>query len=182
MIKNRFLIRSTLDKELKDANGKLKEKYIVRNTSHLRDYSNNLLGDFNVEHSFIEVNSKSKSGYFIKLWDLKSEVLVPIYKRDYRINSSKGCFYLKIDDFMNAKVLYDDQGIVTCKVIHTPTNSNFWHFSLRWYFNDVDIHTWRVKEKAGAQRRILTSAKSYIIQNCHFTEPKYDPCPKNYYS
>ncbi|MGP8215406.1 MAG: hypothetical protein ACLQQ4_07575 [Bacteroidia bacterium] len=46
----------------------------------------------------------------------------------------------------------------TCIVIHTPTKSNFWHFSLRWQNNNGED----VSSVNTHKRAVLSAAKNFI--------------------
>ena len=49
-----------------------------------------------------------------------------------------GWFFLKIDKINGLTIPFNRKGDITAKetataiVVHTPTNSNFWHFSIKW--------------------------------------------------
>lgn len=189
LIKRGILIHYTDSKDNRDSDKLLKEDALARHENHIRDYSNNLLGVFETADIYIDVTVSESKEYFISLWNIGQSVTTPIFKKDFVINSERGYFFLRISDFHNEVVNYEDlddpdQSIkATCKVLHTPTNSNFWHFSLRWETKDgLDIFTLKEKQKKGMQKRILSAAKSLIISKAIFNEPSYSELDVNIYS
>lgn len=175
-----FLIHFTDTKDNKDPDTKnLKLSCVVKRTDHLRDYSNNLLGVFLTNDIYWGIENSENKGYFISEWNIGEKVKVPIVPNDVKKSLARGYFFLPIKNCHQAIVNYSDETNMKpiCKVLHTPTNSNFWHFSLRWFYNDVDILNWTDKER----KRILTAAKSFIIQNAKFDEPNYKPINKIHY-
>ncbi|HYM95463.1 MAG TPA: hypothetical protein VET23_15095 [Chitinophagaceae bacterium] len=109
----------------------------IETASDCFDYSINLPGIFELQHNLIEMIGEQKK-YFIKYWDEVSEVTVPIYEQDFNINENIGWFFLHIERVngitipFNRKLDAPPNEIATAIVSHTPTNSNFWHFSIRW--------------------------------------------------
>ena len=180
-LKKHYLIHFTETKELKDPiTNKLKIGLVVRQTDHLRDYSNNLLGVFLVEDIYWAIQKCPNKDILTDEWVEGSKVSEPIVPDEFKKDDSRGYFFMKMEECEDAVIDYlDDPNIKPkCKVLHTPTNSNYWHFSLRWFVNGVDILTWTDKER----RRILTSAKSFIIERAHFDEPNYEELDAQFYS
>ena len=62
-----FLVRGTDSKNLKDEHGKLKSEFVAKQTSHIRDYSTNLLGK-TIPSDLIDV-IKCEWYFFLKLDD-----------------------------------------------------------------------------------------------------------------
>lgn len=187
-IEKGYLLHFTESKENLIVSGKVNPEYIERsNRSQLRDYSNNLLGVFEVDHGYIEINSKSENGYFINLWDGLSNIeKTPALAEDFSINSERGFFFLKVKNCNDVDIPYnyeaDEESSVKCNVIHTPTNSNFWHISLRWIYNEEDIEYWGQKKMKGTQRKIISSARAFIIQSSIVVEPSYSEWDESIYS
>ena len=169
LIKRGVLIHYTDSKDNRDSDNLLKEDAVARFENHIRDYSNNLLGVFELEDIYLDVTISESKGYFFELWNAGDTVRIPL-QHDFKINYERGYFFLNISDFLNKEVNYVDlddpkQSVnATCKVMHTPTNSNFWHFSLRWITQDgLDIYSLGQKQQKGMQRRILSTAKTLIL-------------------
>lgn len=180
LIKRGILIHYTDSKDNRDSDNLLKEQSVARHENHIRDYSNNLLGAFGIEDIYIDVTVSESKDYFIDLWNVGSAVKSPIFKKDFKVNSERGYFFLNISDFHNKEVNFvdlDDPKLsvkATCQVLHTPTNSNFWHFSLRWITKEgLDIYSLGQNQQRGMQRRVLSAAKSLIIKKAFFEEPSY---------
>lgn len=171
LVQNFNLIHYTESQEIIDPiTKKLKLEHVVKRTDHLRDYSNNLLSVFKKEDIFIEIIKGPLKEQFTSLWKKGTVVPTPLFSKDFTLNEKRGYFFLNISDCHNKTVTeYQDETKVKpkCKIIHTPTNCNYWHFSLRWLHNDQDIINMTKKQR----RRILTAAKAFIIENCFFTEP-----------
>ncbi len=179
-IRNGYLIHYTDTKDNRDANKKLKTECITRRTDHLRDYSNNLLGVFETSNIYIYINPKIKNGYFTQSWKVGTKVDSPTFPDEYNYKEERGYFYLEISKMHNSTFKYTDDSntLAKCVVLHTPTNSNFWHISLRWFCNDQDVINWNEKQR----RRILTAAKTLIKENAKFDEPFYSEWDQSIYS
>ena len=181
-LKNHYLIHYTDSKDLIDPNTeKLRISLVVRQTDHLRDYSNNLLGVFLVDDIYWAVNKESPNKeYFGELWTVGSSVNVPKVPIDFYRKEDRGYFFLKVSNCHGKVVQFEDDTCVSpeCKLLHTPTNGNFWHFSLRWFFNDQDLESWT----AAIKRRMKTSAKAFIVENAFFKEPFFEEIDSSHYS
>ncbi len=110
------------------------------------DYSTNLLGHFEYNHNYISLCGESEGKrYFQGYWDFSEIIDPPKYPDNFEINSSKSIFFIPINQihqqvkipFLRPPKNHSDQ--VTAKVVHTPTRSNFWHFSIQWVDNDNKI-------------------------------------------
>lgn len=156
-----LLVRVTSNKNILDENGQIHSEHICIQTDHLKDYSTNLFGVYNEEHVAIEwlKTDNVKSSDFFDIWENRSICQEPILNVHFCINQEQGLFFLKTSDFHNKEVKHTtSQDIFSSKVIHTPTKSNFWHCSIRWYINGVDS-----VEKTKSQRRsIHTIARTMI--------------------
>lgn len=172
ILDDHFLIHFTETKDNRDPeDGKLKIEAVVRYTDHLRDYSNNLLGVFLIDDIYWQLQPCENKVYYMSEWDLESEVERPNIPNDFQRNEQRGYFFLRIGDFHNKVVPSNIENEVgpVCILLHTPTNCNFWHFSLRWFFNGEDLQKW-----TGSKKRLMqTSAKTFIIERAKFDEPEY---------
>lgn len=187
LLANNYLIHFTDTKDNQDPkDGKVKIEAIVRQTDHLRDYSNSLLGTFQIKDIFIELLPGPRKSHFNADWvSGGAKSTVPIHGVDFRVNEDRGYFFLAVSDFDGHEVPYSDESAVkpVCKVIHTPTNANFWHISLRWFHNGKDISELEEKErKKGDAKRVLTAAKALIHEKAFFTPPKFERIEKSLYS
>jgi len=171
----RYLLRYTPGSDLIDSeNGKVKLDYIYKreNWSQGKDLSTNLLGIYKFDDCYLETIGNRKRTYFDDLWLEGESVDFPLYMSDFVLNTSRGAFYLKIGDILNQEILYNrenEQGLVAvCKVIHTPTRANFWHFSIRWWNDEGDI-----MEQSGnwIQRMLKTTVRTFIQQHAIIEQP-----------
>lgn len=169
-LNNHYLIRFTDSEDFKDNDGKIKVTSI--RSEHVSDFSTNLLGIFTVKDIYIEICGPDKI-YFNNDWKVGTEVNIPKYEKDFKYNLIRGYFFLYIYDLQNTVFAkYDDATKIAlhCQVIHTPKNWNFWHFSLRWFYDSLDLNTCPSKN---ARHRILSSAKAFIIEKAIIIK---EPC------
>lgn len=184
---NYYLIHFTDSINNKDPqDGGIREDCIVRQTDHIRDYSNNLLGTFELEDIYIELTQGEFKEYFNSEWEEATTPLhIPRFQNDFLINGNRGFFFLAISDCDNYQIEYSDGSNVNpiCKILHTPTNSNFWHVSLRWFHNGQDISELQLKERKRADiRRILSAAKAFIREKAQFEIPVYQSVDPSLYT
>ena len=173
---NCFLIRHTSIKDILDpATQTLRADCIVHRTDHLKDLSTNLLGCFTPADGELEILKNSPSyDYFQSLWDVGGRVIEIPNSTDFTVRSERGFFYLKIEDFNNQRFEYvsdNEKFIAICKVLHTPINCNYWHCSLRWI--DADGNDVMELPKEKQRRKVLTAAKSLIINNAIIGHPEH---------
>lgn len=101
------------------------------------DYSTSLTGIFELAHNAIELTGERKK-YFRTYWDENSAVDIPEFEKDFILKEETGWFFLQIDRINGITIPFNRKGTIpenetaTAIVVHTPTNSNFWHFSLKW--------------------------------------------------
>lgn len=162
-------MRTTDSVNIKDEYNRLLPIHIVYQDDHLRDYSTNLFGLYNANHIYFNFNKNDKK--YNGLWVDNILFKFLFYKRDYTFDYNKGYFFLKIEDFNEYVGIYnfENNGKVEIKdfkglVIHTPTNANFWHFSIRWFMDGLDISELKPKAKRGEVKALISAAKSIIIE------------------
>lgn len=179
-LRQQYLIHHTETKDIIDPNTrKLKLELVVRQTDHLRDYSNNLLGVFLIEDIFLAIQKCENKKYLTSEWEIGTDVIPPISPEEFKEEPERGYFFLCIGDCHEVLVPYQDSPNINpiCILLHTPTNSNFWHFSLRWFSNGKEI----INLTKGEQRRILTAAKTFIIERAKFKEPFFEELDSTLY-
>lgn len=179
-----YLLRHTPDQNLiDDDTGMLRTDYIVPETSSspLKDFSTNLLGTFLLEDRFWVINGPRKA-YFFDLWVEGEAVTNPIYPTDFNEDRNKGAFFLRIGDIVDQTILYnkaETSGIpAVCRVKHTPTRSNFWHFSVRWSNDEGDICD---QKGSWIDRMLKTQVKSFIKEHAILEIPSFSIIPKEFY-
>ena len=99
------------------------------------DYSTNLPGVYQIEHNKLSLIGDNRK-YFRTYWK-SGDVIEPVFEKDFNNKDDCGCFYLPIKHIQNIKHPFNrgpktNEEVAEAVVIHTPTNSNFWHFSIRW--------------------------------------------------
>src|SRR5690606_15292749 len=121
---NFYLIHFTETKDNRDETGTVRPESIVRVTDNLRDFSNFLLGTFQVDDIYLEFVKGQFKDYFGADWVIGSAINpVPQIDRDFVLNKSRGFFFLLIGDCDGYHVNYTDDGSnvnATCQVLHTP--------------------------------------------------------------
>ncbi|WP_276372965.1 hypothetical protein [Chryseolinea sp. H1M3-3] len=184
---NYYLIHFTDTKDNKDPqDGRVREDCIVRQTDHIRDFSNNLLGTFELDDIYIELTQGEFKNYFNSEWEeASSPARVPQFEKDFIINKNRGFFFLPISECDDYEVQYSDGSNVNpiCKILHTPTNSNFWHVSLRWFHNGQDISELHERQRKKAEiKRVLLAAKAFIQEKGKFEIPSYQSIDISFYT
>lgn len=176
---NLYLVRHTETIDILDEYGGLKSECVALQTDHLRDYSTNLLGEFAPEDCRLQLLKTGPNYSQLRdLWQEETPVLTPSDGVDFDLSLERGWFFLKVDDFHQASfgtVSKDLPVLPTCTVLHTPINCNYWHCSLRWILQGVDLET--VK----GNKYVLKLARSFIIENAIFNEPAYQALPPEVY-
>ena len=165
-----YLVRHTDDTDIRDAYGHLKGELIAIQSDHLRDYSTNLLGIFQL--SDLQWQFKRETPCTL-LWYPGDEAHRPTEQEVTLITQKRGCFFLNIATFNQArfstKVEQEGEQQIACKIIHSPVKSNFWHCSLRWLCNDQGSHEWN----KGKMNRMKAYIRSFISQKAELNEPVY---------
>ena len=136
--------RTVAKKEMLEDSNAISENLLYESPLELFDYSTNLLGHFRLNDNYITLIGERKK-YFRSEWDFAEEVDIPVDHEDFIIDETKGFFFLPIVR-IHQKVqipfkrpLKDVSDSVTAVVVHTPSRSNFWHFSIRWVDKDGSV-------------------------------------------
>lgn len=136
-----IICRITSTKDIiKSKTGKLKDEVLSTSDHDFFDYSTNLLGHFLLDHNYLTLTGLNKK-YFYTYWNFNEAVTTPKFNDDFFIENSKGYFFIQIGSIHNSiKCPYSKpkniEGEVTAIILHTPTNSNYWHFSIKWRDKD----------------------------------------------
>ena len=118
-----------------------------------------------MEFNYISLIGERKK-YFRDYWDFSGKVEVPIFNEDFTLDGSKGYFFLPINLIhQRIKIPFrkppkEIENSVTAVVVHTPTRSNFWHFSIRWLdsegtFIKSSNSTWKNQITASMRAALL---------------------------
>lgn len=173
-----YLVHFTTSKDLIDpTTRKLRASLVVKQTDHMRDYSNSLLGIFKVEDVYWAVQKCPSKDYFLKEWTPGKEVICPSVPSEFKKDDSRGYFFLKVGNCHNETIEFGEDIKPVCVFLHTPVNSNFWHISLRWYLGGKDSG-----DLQGSKRRlVLSSAKSFVIEKAEFIVPDHSSIESRLY-
>lgn len=89
----------------------------------------------------------------------------PIFEEDFVITENRSYWSILIDKINNQPVEYDGIDFkATCSVKHTPTISNFWHFSINWFINSEDKH-WDAHDKTistSTKRKLKKETRDFL--------------------
>ncbi len=178
--RTKYLIRHTDIVDISNKEGKLKGELVSTddNYNHLRDFSTNLLGVFQLEDiQWVWAKGTPCLG----TWHPGEEGIFPSNK-DVVLGAGRGCFYLSIFVFHHKRffTLSEQEGEseVECKLLHTPLMSNFWHCSLRWYCDGEDSESWN----KGRMRRMKAHIRDFILEKAQLEEPIYQAIDPFHYT
>lgn len=178
------LCRTTPTKEFLNAAGLIKDEELFRDELDFLDYSTNHLGQFELSHNYLSLCGENKK-YFRSYWSFMDNVTSPEYQRDFEVDESKGVFFFKIGEihrkiqFPLEKNSKGNNDTFTAIVKHTPTNSNFWHFSIAWIdsqgneISPKNNSTWKRALTASIRAKLLNkflvkAPAPILIQEQHF--------------
>lgn len=183
-----YLIRSTKTKEdLKNESGEIKIEHICSPSENIQDLSTSLLGVFEPSHSYIELTPEGKEVYAKEYCTPDCEVDAPIYETHFDWDESKGFWFVKIEFIEGQLAEYINSSPslkATCSVQHTPMKWNFWHFSIRWRFEDGRFYHElpdSERKKDRLRKRLSHEARSIIAKFADTVEPNYSELNTQYY-
>ncbi|MBK6545764.1 MAG: hypothetical protein IPG12_10905 [Saprospiraceae bacterium] len=171
--------------DLKDSvSGHLTDRAIGKPSStHMPDLSTSLFSIYDTEHTKIEILKMGLTSYC----EPNHESELPIYKQDFLIDMNRGYWFVRINEITGKRIecTHNKQTIeAICKIEHTPTKCNFWHFSVRWYitnfsknWHELDTRGNNWWEKLAHSARIFFKGfgttdepeKIAISKSCHET-------------
>lgn len=165
-----------------DLSDLIPEQVFYQKWEELYDYSTNLLGHFELDHNFISLCGEDKK-YFQTYWDFAEEVRKPTLENDFVIEQSKQIFFLPIG-LIHQKIRIpfkrppkNNPDELIAIVVHTPTRSNFWHFSIQWVDTQQTIvkpsdSRWK-EERIATMRAILTEMITWEAPECAPIDTSY---------
>lgn len=109
----------------------------MESESECFDYSTNLPGVFELWHNTIELMGANKK-YYRSYWDWESAVAAPKFEEDFGLSEDISCFFIRIGAVEKISIPFNKNpnkqadDVLYGVVCHTPTNCNFWHFSIKW--------------------------------------------------
>ena len=165
-LRNCFLLRSAPTRGVVDPEtGKVRAKYVNDGSrEQLKDYSTNLVGVFRPEDAAVRIEKTERKAYLTGHWT-PGEVVEPPTVADFSIQPEHSCFYYQIgeiQDYPQPFSIANLPGYVgQCYVLHTPTRSNFWHFSVRWKLGEQDVEEALSESE---RRNLLGLVRSFLIE------------------
>lgn len=131
--------------------GEIDLKYISSPREHIIDLSTALLGNFKPEHFKYQI-TKEGAPNFLGDWPGDIGVKIPKFPAEFIILEEYKNWGIEVQD-IDGKTMSFTTGvgatltehIIECLVVHTPTLSNYWHFSVRWLLDGVDVFVLREK-------------------------------------
>jgi hypothetical protein len=148
--------------------------------SHFRDYSTNLLGIFQHEDSYWEYNKCKRKRILTSEWNPGEKGIKPKVPKEVIYNQNKGYFFLKIKlcNAVQVPLINPNYKELICNVIHTPSKSNFWHFSIRWQIDGKDRKSWK---STAIKNLMLTTGRSFLVEIAETSIPNYFEPEKELY-
>jgi|SRR5690606_27610127 len=144
---------------LLDDLGLLKNEVIQ--SKDLPDFSTSLFGIFTLENIKIKVTN----GVYQCYCEPNCNVDTPIFEDDFVCDANRGHWSILVESIHNKKIEYEDQDFsAICHIYHTPMKWNFWHFSVRWYLNDIEDY-WHNNpgyQTKSIRKKLVFEARSLI--------------------
>lgn len=170
---------------LDEITGLIKTEFIANPTNHSRDLSTSLYGIFKIQHTKIRLTPEGKSKYSL---DCAPNTVVdpPIFNTHFDTYQNRTYWIIKVSDIHNQVLEYTNNNEIInaeCLIEHTPVKWNFWHFSIRWKFNDGRYwHEMEPKDIKKYSKKIGHETKSLISKFAHIILPEYQTIPHPVYS
>ncbi|MBP6127407.1 hypothetical protein [Flavobacterium sp.] len=162
-----------------DANGLIEDKYLFSPSDKLGDMSTSLLSIF----TYVDISvalTKWGGKEFGMYCDNDFSTLIPRYLDHFYFTNDRDFWCINIGMINDEPLTYlhtdgDIENTFHCKIIHTPAKWNFWHFSIRWLFNDgryfFELHK-DGKVSKGNLKRISNSVR--VLLKKHAKNEKVD--------
>ncbi|MEY4902805.1 MAG: hypothetical protein RLZZ292_620 [Bacteroidota bacterium] len=179
VLDSHYLVRHTKGRDLLDpTTNELKRAYVGEQTYPLRDISVNLIGGaFLVSDVYLIHHREDPDfAYFnYEIWQEGKEIVKIPQSEFISEDRTRGYYFLHIGTFQDLKISYTDDNNAEhqaeIKVLHTPTQCNFWHCSLRTFSHEGDFEPLSEKEiKRPWRKGLLTTLRTMIIQNAILDE------------
>lgn len=89
----------------------------------------------------------------------------PTFEEDYVIAENRSYWSILVNEIDNKVVEYDGVEFkATCYTCHTPTKSNFWHFSIMWFINSENKY-WNVNDASistSTKRKLKKETRDFL--------------------
>ena len=165
-----FLIRhfeiSNPELPLFDANGLIEDKYLFSPSDRLGDLSTSLLSIFTYDDIPVAL-TKWGVKEFGMYCNNDFSTIIPRYLDHFCFTDDRDFWCINIGKINNEPLVYlhtngEIENVFHCKIVHTPAKWNFWHFSIRWLFDDgkyfFELHK-EGKVSKGNIKRISNSVR-----------------------
>ncbi len=162
------------------ATRRIKLNAICHPKENIADLSTSLLGVFKIEHSRIRLTDKGKQKYN-SYCEPDESIQVPLHE-DYEVALYSNIWYVKIQSLQKIKVLYnrdEDEMVAECEIIHTPMKWNFWHFSIRWKTENIELSLGKNPRKW--EQRLCNAARNALSEIITINEPTIFELPIHCY-
>lgn len=173
-----YLLRTVPSPEVIDPDlGKVRARWFDEiSREQFKDYSTNLLSIFTTKDAAIQWIKNERKAYLTGYW-MENETVNPPTQDDFIFLQQFGYFFFLIDaiqDFPQPVAVprLPAYTQTRCYILHTPTRSNFWHFSVKWKVEQEDI-TAAFTEKE--RRNLLGLIRSFLAENAIVELPDYVP-------
>jgi hypothetical protein len=154
----------------------------LESASDCFDYSTNLIGIFEAAFNKIELIGDNKK-LLRSYWDFQTEIKTPVFEEDFVNEENIKWFFLHIGKINNHKIPFkktdnsQTEEQAHAIVVHTPTNCNFWHCSVRWKEGENFISTNNSKWK----NKVIAAVRSFLSEAIEWTCPQQE-IPQEFYS
>jgi len=188
-----LLIRSTpsskIEELIDESTQEVLQKTICTPREHISDLSTSLFGVFDTYHNKIELIGERKKT-FSSYCKPDANIEAPIFNLDFSINENKGFWTVQISNIENKEIKYvidnhtEKVNTAKCKVIHSPTCWNYWHFSIRWYLSDHNCYLNELEDsslKKKITKRISTDARAILARFANIKQPDSIKIPDTCY-
>jgi len=186
-LSSHYLIRFTNSSHVSEITdpetGFVKAEFIFSPKKHGSDLSTSLLGIFEISHTRIELTESGKRIY--NEYCLPDcEVDVPMYEKDFQVNTSRNFWVILIEKIKDAKITFNKGDLpfeAECFIQHTPMKWNYWHFSIRWKTDEGFWHELSEKKQEKITKRIGHDVRAFISKFATTKEPNYSEIEEEFY-
>lgn len=188
-----LLIRATptskVEELIDESTQEILQKTICTPKEQISDLSTSLFGIFNTTHNKIELIGDRKN-IFSSYCDPDAIVEAPVFNLDFSINENKGFWTVQISNIQDTEIKYtldndtDKNKVAKCKVMHSPTCWNYWHFSIRWYLKEFNCFLNELEDlslKKRITKRISTDARAILARFANIKQPDLIKIPHTCY-
>ncbi len=170
-----------------DETDQVRPKFVLDDSDsreQLKDYSTNLLGIFTESDAAVRLDKASPNfDFWCNDWRGEQATEQPS-TADFQILTDFGCFFYPIGTVQGFprpfSIANQLDYLAHCYVCHTPTNANFWHFSVRWKIGQADVADALTKSQ---RKNLLGLVRAFLVENALRELPADAPAtvPEDWY-